>query len=188
MNMEDLHTEKIKDFEIRFHTKPGVFSRRGLDAGTRLLLDNISVSDGAMIADLGCGSGVLGFTVAKLTPKGHVHLLDSNLRTVELAKVNADLNRLKNVEVYLSDLFSAVSDRCYHLILSNPPQHLGNEFLDETAGECLKHLKKGGEVFWVMQSHLKPVAKRLFEKHFGNCTIVAHTKGYVVIKAIRRRD
>lgn len=183
LTMDDIITEKIRGVEVKFKTKSAVFSRQGLDAGTKLLVENMEVGSGMLVADLGCGTGVLGFVAAKLNPDGHVHLLDVNLRTVELAKENVQLNRLKNVEVFLSDLFSAVSGRSYHLILSNPAQHSGNEFLEECAKECFNHLKNKGSVYWVVQAHIRPVIERLFNKHFGNCTIVARNNIYVVLKA-----
>lgn len=181
--MDNVITENIRGFEIKFKTKPGVFSRKGLDQGTKLLAENLEVKDETVIADLGCGTGIMGFVAAKLNPRGHVHLLDVNLRTVELAQENADLNKLENVEVFLSDLFKTVKDRSYHLIVSNPAQHSGNEFLEESAKECFKHLKADGQVYWVVQIHVKPVIERLFNKVFKNCTIVAKGKGHVVLKA-----
>lgn len=177
--------ESLKGFDIKLKTKPGVFSKDGIDSGTKLLVENIEINDGEVIADLGCGSGIIGFVAAKLNPNGHVHLLDVNLRFTELAKVNAELNNLKNTEVFISDLFSAVGDRTYHHILSNPPQHLGNEFLDESVKECLKHLKENGEVIWVVQKHLKPVIERLFNKYFQNCEIIAQNKEHVVLAAVK---
>lgn len=185
MESHQLLTENLRGFEVKFRTRPGVFSKQGLDNGTRLLIDHLEIEDGTLIADVGTGAGVLGITCAKLNPHGRVHLLEDHLRAFKLAEENVQLNNLNNVEVYLSDLFSAVEGRTYHQIFSNPPQHLGNEFLDLIAGECLKHLKPGGEVWWVMQKHLKSFMERLFANHFGNCTIIARGKEHVVLRAQR---
>ncbi len=184
--MNDFNIEKIRGFEIKLKNKPGIFSEHGLDLGTKLLIDNLEVRNETQVCDLGCGSGVIGFVVAKLNPYGHIHLLDDSLRATTLAQENVDGNNLKNVEVYLSDLFSAVGDRTYHQIFSNPAQDKGNEFLEEMAAECFKHLKVGGEVTWVVQKHIKPVIERLFEKYFGNYEIVTHGKIHVVIKARKK--
>lgn len=181
--MEDIITEHIKGVDVKFKTKAGIFSRKGIDSGSKLLIEAVNIQNGTTIADLGCGTGIIGFTAAKLNPDGYVYLFDVNLRVIELAKKNAQLNGLKNVEVYLSDVFSATPNRTYDQIFSNPPQHLGNEFLEETAQECYKHLKPQGKVVWVMQGHLTPFVKKLFEKHFGNYKILTHTKEYIVIKA-----
>lgn len=184
--MNNIITEKLRGFDIRFKTKAGVFSKQGLDSGSRLLIDNMQIQDQTLVADLGSGTGIVGFVVAKLNPRGHVHLLDEHLRSMKLAEENTELNGFKNVEVYLSDLFSAVGSRTYQTILANPPQHLGNEFLDEAASECFIHLKPGGEVYWVVQTHIKPVIERLFKKYFKNSTIVATGREHVVMKAIKK--
>lgn len=185
MPSDQIISANIRGFNINFKTKPGVFSKQGIDVGSRLLAETVRIKDGTQVADLGCGSGVIGFVAAKLNPRGHVHLLEVNLRFVKLAEENTALNNLKNVEVYLSDLFSAVEARTYHLIVSNPPQHLGNEFLEEMVKKCFLHLKIKGEVWWVVQKHLKPVIERLFKKHFSNCTIMGRGNNYVIIKAVK---
>lgn len=41
--MSNIITEHLKDFTIKFKTKHGVFSKQGLDDGTRLLIDNLEV-------------------------------------------------------------------------------------------------------------------------------------------------
>lgn len=185
--MDNIITENLRGVEIQFKTKAGVFSKQGLDSGTKLLVENAEIQDGTLIADLGCGSGVLGFVLAKLNKNGHIHLLDDHIRSVKLAEENVELNSLKNVEVYLSDLFSAVGDRTYHQIFSNPPAHLGNDFLEESASECFKHLKPKGEVWWVVPKYLKPVIERMFKKYFKNSTIVANGKEHIVIKASKSK-
>lgn len=183
--MDNIIEENIKGVKIKFKTRPGVFSKSRFDLGSKLLFENIEIPEEGLIADLGCGTGVIGFTAAIFAPKGHVHLLDVNLRTIELAKENAQLNRLKNVEIFLSDQFSAVPERTYNLILSNPAQHLGNEFLEETAKECFKHLKKNGQVIWVVQKHLKNYVQRLFQNIFGEGTILAAGKDHIILKGVR---
>jgi 16S rRNA (guanine1207-N2)-methyltransferase len=180
---QQIITQNLRGFDIKFQTKAGVFSLKGLDEGTKLLIDHLQVQDGTVMADLGSGSGVLGFVLAKLNLHGHVHLLEDHLRAVELAKENVELNKLRNVEVYLSDLFSAVSDRTYHQIFSNPPQQLGNEFLEEVVEGCFNHLKPGGEVWVVVKTNLKPVMEKFLKNIFKNSKIVAHNKEYVVLIA-----
>lgn len=47
-------------------TKSGIFSKHGLDGGTILLIDNLEIEDDTQIADLGFGTGVIGFVCTKL--------------------------------------------------------------------------------------------------------------------------
>lgn len=184
--MEDnILTENLRGYGFKFKTKPGVFSPKGLDGGTRLLIDSLEVKDETLIADLGSGNGILGFVLARLNHHGRIHLLDDHLRAVELAKKNAQLNKLNNIEVFLSDLFSAVEGRSYHQIFSNPPQQLGNDFLGELVKDCYKHLKPEGELWLVVKDNLKSVMERFLKTIFKNCTIEAQNRSYLVIKAIK---
>lgn len=181
--MNKVLTENLRGVEVKFKTRPGIFSKSGLDSGSKLLIENIDIEDKTVVADLGCGSGVMGFFAAKLNPAGHVHLLDDHLRAVELAKENVSLNNLKNVEVYLSDLFSAVENRSYHLILSNPAQHLGNEFLNELVRQSLNHLKPEGQLWLVVQKHVKNFMERVLKEVFDGYEVVAYGRDHVVIRA-----
>ena len=186
MTMNDITILKIDDVEIKFRTKPGVFSKQGIDSGTKMLMEHLKTEDGYLVADLGTGSGVLGLFLAKLNRNGHVHMLEDHVRSAELAQENVDLNNLKNAEVYLSDLFSAVDQRTYHQVFSNPPAQMGNEFLEELVDQCAKHLKPKGEVWLVVVNHLKPVVTRFLEKALGNCKIEAHGKEHVILRAVKK--
>jgi 16S rRNA (guanine1207-N2)-methyltransferase len=156
-----LHVERVRGVELRFRTRPGVFSARGLDDGTRLLLDHLDLSGAGLIADLGCGAGPIGIAAARLAPTAHVHLLDEHLRAVDAARENVRLNGVRNAEVFLSDLFSAVGGTRYSHVLSNPPARLGNDFLAELVHAALTHLAPGGALWLVVVSNVRPVFERL---------------------------
>lgn len=181
--MSNIISENLRGFQIKFETRAGVFSEKGLDNGTKLLVDNLEIENNTLIADLGSGTGVVGIVCAKLNPNGYVHLLDDHLRSIELAKKNVELNNLKNVEVYLSDLFSAVSNRTYHQILTNPPQSLGNEFLREIVNESFNHLKSGGELWLVVKDNVKSFIERVLKEVFPKYQIISYGKWHVIIKA-----
>lgn len=178
-------TEDLKGFKIKFETKAGVFSEKGLDDGTRLLIDNLEVSDNTLVADLGSGTGIIGIICAKLNPNGHVHLLDDHLRSVELAKKNVELNNLKNTEVYSSDLYSAVLDRTYHQIFTNPAQSLGNEFLEELINDSFNHLKPSGVLWLVVKNNVRSFIERIFKNIFPEHEIVVQGKEHTIIKAYK---
>lgn len=183
--MSNVILENLRGFKIKFENKPGVFSEKGLDSGTKLLIDNLEVIDNTLIADLGSGAGIIGIVCAKLNPNGHIHLFDDHLRSVELAKKNIELNNLKNVEVYLSDLFSAVAGRTYHQIFTNPPQSLGNAFLQEIIIESFNHLKPDGTLWLVVKTNVKDFIERILKSVFPKYQIITYGKEHVVIKAIK---
>lgn len=74
------------------------------------------------VLDLCCGGGCIGLTVAYYFPDVHVDLLDIDGAALELAQENAKLLGVEDrVNICQSDLFDALADVSYDLILSNPP-------------------------------------------------------------------
>jgi 16S rRNA (guanine1207-N2)-methyltransferase len=182
-NQPDLLVEEVNGVELRFWTRAGVFSRKRLDPGTRLLLENLDLTGATLIADLGCGVGAAGIFCARAAPGASVHLLDDHLRAIELARKNVALNGLSNAEVHLSDLFSAVGAARYSHVVSNPPAQLGNEFLQELVDESLAHLTGEGQLWLVLLQHLKPVFERFLDRARASHTLVARGRQHLVLKA-----
>lgn len=178
-----LHVERIRGVELRFRTRPGVFSAKGLDDGTRLLLEHVDLAGAGLIADLGCGAGALGIVAARLAPTAHVHLLDEHLRAVDVARDNVRLNGVPNAEVFLSDLFSAVGATRYSHVMSNAPARLGNAFLDELVHASLAHLAPGGALWLVVVANVRPAFERLLDGAGARPEVVARGKGHVVLRA-----
>ena len=57
--------ENINGVEFTFFTDNGVFSKRGLDYGTRVLLENFEFGDKKSFLDVGTGCGPIGIYIAK---------------------------------------------------------------------------------------------------------------------------
>ena len=75
--------------KFTFFTDNGVFSKDGLDFGSRLLLETIPLEEvGGKILDMGCGYGVFGIIFGKLA-QSQVDMVDVNLRALHLAERNA---------------------------------------------------------------------------------------------------
>jgi 16S rRNA (guanine1207-N2)-methyltransferase len=172
----------LRGVSLTIHTLPGVFSSQGLDDGTRLLLDSLPAPlDKELIADLGGGIGVVGLTLAKLNSRTHIHLLDDHLRSHQLCQQNIIINNAFNAESFLSDLFSAVDERKYHRIISNPPQQLGNEFLEELISECIRHLKDDGKVWFVIKHNIKGVIERICKQQKVTIEQIKSSKEHTVL-------
>ena len=101
---------RLRGQEMTFHSTWGLFSPRRVDDGSFLLLKHIKVNEDDLTLDLGCGYGVLGLTIARLTPRGQVHLVDKDFVAVEYAEKNARVNGLANCQAYLSNAFREVPD------------------------------------------------------------------------------
>jgi 16S rRNA (guanine1207-N2)-methyltransferase len=177
-------TERLRDFDLRFATQPGVFSHRELDAGTRLLIEAMRIAPTARVLDLGCGYGAIGIVAAKLASRGEVVLVDADIRATRLAERNLALNHVTNASVVLGDGTNDLPPKArFHVIVSNPPTHDGREVLDEMVRGAYKLLRPRGTLYLVVNRLLS--LRREVEDVFGNSETVARAKGYVVIKAVK---
>jgi ribosomal protein L3 glutamine methyltransferase len=81
-----------------------------------------SGSGPSRILDLCCGGGCIGLAAAHYFPKARVDLLDIDSAALELARENAKFLGLEDrTTIIESNLFDALADVRYDLILSNPP-------------------------------------------------------------------
>lgn len=72
------------------------------------------------ILDMGCGSGVLGLTLAAERPDSHVTLADVSEDALSLTRENAEKLGITNITLVRSDLFSSISGT-FDLIVANLP-------------------------------------------------------------------
>src|SRR5262245_47990498 len=96
-------TERIRGFDLRLTTQTGVFSQKEADPGTLLLIEAMHVSPTAKVLEIGCGYGVIGIVAAKLATKGHVTMVDPDIRATRLSQKNLEANDVTNAEVVLGD-------------------------------------------------------------------------------------
>ncbi|WEK53819.1 MAG: class I SAM-dependent methyltransferase [Candidatus Cohnella colombiensis] len=179
---------KLRGYPLKLTSDAGVFSRDGVDYGSRALIEQMEFADNATILDVGCGYGPMGLTAARLAPRGHVTLIDINERAVELAQYNASLNRISNVSFAVSNLFGAVEGKTYDVILSNPPIRAGKAVVHQLFAEAWSHLKPGGSLWIVIQKKQgAPSALAKLEEVFGedNVAEVGKDKGFRIYRSIR---
>ncbi|WP_294951784.1 16S rRNA (guanine(1207)-N(2))-methyltransferase RsmC [uncultured Gilliamella sp.] len=176
----------IDNHDIEVKSLPGVFSQKGLDAGSELLLnallDRQDIVKGQVL-DVGCGSGILSTVIGKLNPD--VDLTLSDVSSAALASSNATLaaNQLKGT-VVASDVFSNLTEK-YHLIISNPPFHDGKETsytaVNTLIKEAKKHLKLNGYLCIVANSFLPYQA--ILDETFKSVELIAQTTKFKVYLA-----
>jgi 16S rRNA G1207 methylase RsmC len=168
---------------LLFESTWGLFSPRGIDDGSRMLLDYLEVPVNADTLDLGCGYGPLGLTLARLAPQGTSVLVDKDFLAVEYSKRNAALNKLENVEVFLSNGFDQVGEREFDLVVSNLPAKTGKELYYLYFYDALTRLKPGGRFYVVTISGLRKFIARAFDEVFGNYKKLKQGKVYTVAMA-----
>ena len=172
-------TIKIKNISLEMMVDNGVFSKKGLDFGTRTLLENLNDVKGDVL-DFGCGYGPIGIYLAK-TSKANVDMIDINLRSLNLAKKNADINQV-NVNIFESNIYANVTKK-YDFIITNPPIRVGKKILYQILFDAFQHLKEHGELWLVV--HKDQGAKSLvkdLEKTYKT-EIINKNKGFFVIRA-----
>lgn len=169
-----------------FVTDAGVFSKQGIDYGSRFLIEEMIIPADARVLDVGCGYGPIGIAAATLAVSGHVTMIDINERAIELARENARLNRVDHVDIVQSDLFTAVADREFDRILTNPPIRAGKEVVHHIFEEACKRLSPGGELWVVIQKKQgAPSALAKLETLFPEVLEVGKDKGYRIYRSIK---
>ncbi|HEB96432.1 MAG TPA: class I SAM-dependent methyltransferase [Sedimenticola thiotaurini] len=177
-------TETIRGQSLTFHTTWGLFSPKGLDEGSRLLLDHLEVAPDDDTLDLGCGYGPLGLTLARLAPEGTSLLVDKDFVAVDYSRRNARINRIDNVEIFLSNGFDQVGEeRRFDLIVSNLPAKTGKELYYLYFYDALLRMNPGARFYVVTISGLRRFVQRAFNEVFGNYRKLKQGRSYTVAMA-----
>lgn len=175
----------LKNNQFRFKTDNGVFSKREVDFGSRLLIESFEMpnADGLLL-DVGCGYGPIGLSIAKSYHDRMIHMIDVNERAIALAKENAELNRIQNVKIYESDRLLNVKENTFAAILTNPPIRAGKKTVHDIFEQSFEHLTSQGELWVVIQKKQgAPSAIEKLNNLFNHVETIDKSKGYFVIKA-----
>ncbi len=163
----------------------GVFSKDGLDDGSRLLLETIAKTDlGNEILDLGCGVGPIGLILAHLDPSRRVCLADVNDRALECCRQNAaTLGVSEQVEIVHSDVYLNI-DKKFSTIVTNPPIRAGKKVTYAMYAGAVDHLLEGGRLILVIRKKQGAESAEAYLKTlFPKVERLAQKKGFRVLSA-----
>lgn len=167
--------------DIAIHTQAGVFAGAKLDAGTKLLLENLHITPDSRVLDVGCGVGVIGIVAAKLG--ADVTMTDANLLAVEATAHNVERLGL-TADVLASDAYQHLGDQRFDLIVSNPPFHRGTKVDLTVANEIItgaaRRLHPGGSLVIVANAFL--AYGKQMSKVFTRVDTLATTPQYHVLR------
>ena len=62
--------EVLRGKTFTFLTDAGVFSKKGIDYGSKHLIETMELPEDAHVLDVGCGYGPIGLSAADDVPKG----------------------------------------------------------------------------------------------------------------------
>jgi 16S rRNA (guanine1207-N2)-methyltransferase len=172
---------KIKNQSFSFLTDHGVFSKKGLDFGSRLLIESVLDIPAKRVLDLGCGFGPIGIIYQSNYPEAKVLMVDVNDRAVKLAIKNSKLNKVKP-EVKISDGFNEVNGQ-FDLILSNPPIRAGKKVIYRFFEDAKDILTEDGLfIFVINKNQGAPSAIKKCETIYDSVEVINKKSGYYIIK------
>ena len=144
-------------------------------------LSKINVRNAYEILDLGCGTGIIGITIALERPLSKITLIDQSEHAIQNTKDNQALYQATNVMIQKSDWFNTLDQTRFDVILSNPPyleendphllQGLEGEPIDAlVAGpagtEAIQHIIKNAK------NYIKPSGWLFIEHGYNQAEIV----------------
>ena len=183
---------ELEKYPLTFSSAPDVFSSAGLDEGTAALIKAFpekQLKQASRIADVGCGSGVLGLSAACINPEALVLFTDESYLAVKNAENNYKLNKLTaQAEFRVANGLGDIKNESLDLVLCNPPFHFQNIQSREPAAflfaEAEQALRSGGCIQIVGNSHLG--YHKLLEEYFINVHEVYRDSKFTVLQAEKR--
>ncbi len=164
-----------------FLTDNGVFSKDGLDFGSRLLLETIPLEEvGGKILDMGCGYGVFGVVIGKLTD-AFVDMVDVNLRALHLTERNIRINHVSNTKVFESNVYQNISSK-YSSIITNPPIRAGKKIVYDIVMNAKDYLQKDGKLFLVIRKEQGAKSLIVDLKKIYTVEVLEKKKGFFILK------
>ncbi|MCL2116781.1 MAG: class I SAM-dependent methyltransferase [Methanobrevibacter sp.] len=143
-----------------------------------LLAENLIINKGEKVLEIGTGSGIIAIYASKMTED--IVATDINFNAIELAEKNFASNGLKNIQLFLGNLFEPVKNQKFDVILFNAPylptesseildDNLnyafdggldGRNVIDKFLNQVKNHLNHGGRV-QLIQSSLSNIEETL---------------------------
>lgn len=175
----------FKDKYFKFASDNGVFSKDGVDVGSKLLVETyVAYGRKGRVLDVGSGIGVIGIMISKFN-NCEVDMLEINKRAVSLCEKNIFDNELDKCRVFESDVYEK-ADGVYDAVVSNPPIRAGKSVVFEILEKAKEHLVDNGELWVVIRKKQgADSAKKKLMDVYGNCEVVNKDKGFCILKSVK---
>ena len=188
MNDENLVSQvreliyKYASFSFTFFSDNGVFSKKSIDYGSKLLLESYLKDDttSRKVLDVGCGYGFIG-TVISIVNGSYVDMVDVNKRAVHLTKRNIKKHNNFKGNVFLSDAYSEVTDK-YDVVITNPPIRVGKQKLLEILTGAFDHLNEDGVLYFVIRKDQGALSIKKILENDRIVETINKDKGYFIYK------
>ena len=165
---------------LAFETDAGVFSRDGLDFGSRLLIETVHPLLHGRVLDMGCGWGAMTVMALARFPALDVTMADVNERALDLAVRNVQKNGMQ-AKAVLSDGFERVEGE-FDAVMTNPPIRAGKAVIYRMFEDAKAHLAEGGRLFLVIRKQQgAPSALKFLKELYAEAETIERDGGYWVI-------
>lgn len=131
-------------------------------AGPEKILEQLTISDNAQVADFGCGNGYFSIPLAKIAKQGKVYATDVVKETLEAVKSKAILEGISNIETVHCNLEvlggSKLADESIDFVLTRNILFQSQKKA-EIIREAKRVLKNRGQLVlieWINNSSLAP--------------------------------
>jgi len=169
---------RANEGSVRFVSRPGTFSYGRFDNGARALVEAAEINAGERILDLGCGCGTNGILAAKRAgAEAHVAFVDSNVRALQLAEINARSAGVADFRTYATANVGGPEEKSFDVILANPPYY-ANASIARLFMERSRALLKPEGRFYMVSKQIDLIYGDL-EQVFGHIEIMEH-RGYLI--------
>ena len=144
---------KYNSSSFVFYSDNGVFSKKEIDYGSRLLLETYlkEAKSNIKVLDVGCGYGFLGIVISQIT-SSYVDMVDVNKRAVHLTNRNIKRYKEFNGSAFISDAYENVKNK-YNVIITNPPIRVGKQKLLEILNGAFEYLENDGILYFVIRKY-----------------------------------
>jgi 16S rRNA (guanine1207-N2)-methyltransferase len=171
----------------RFRTAPGMFSHDRVDAGSRLLAENLPADLHGHVADFCAGWGFLAGEVAARFPAvSALDLYEAEFEALEAARSNLAAAPQEK-EFFWNDLLAEQLERRYDAVVMNPPFHKSRAADPDIGAGMIraaaKALKPGGRLVMVANRQLPYEA--VLKTVFSSWSETARDGGFKVLSARR---
>lgn len=174
---------KYSSFSFVFLSDNGVFSKKYIDYGSKLLLETyLSVENRPLkVLDVGCGYGFIG-TVISVVNNSNVDMIDINKRAVHLAKRNTKKLKEFNGNIFESDAYSEVKDK-YDVVITNPPIRVGKAKVLEILLGAFDHMNEDGTLYFVIRKDQGALSiAKIIKENKCEIETINKEKGYFIYK------
>ena len=169
---------------LRFETDAGTFSKEHMDTGSRLLIDTVPPLSGR-VADIGCGWGAIGISLAVKNPDAFLEMVDVNERAVALAQKNTAENHVTNARAFVSDALTDV-ETGLSFAVTNPPIRAGKQVIYGFFAQAHEKLLPGGRLYIVIRKQQgAPSAIKYLQTLFSEVRTLEKEAGFWILEAVK---